>query len=166
MKFKKGQTLCREKSLGQTLCGEKTLRGQTLFELIVALAVTVLIVTGIVRIVTLSVRNAIFAKNQAEATRYSQESLEWMREERDKDWDAFLQRSDTVWCLKNLSWEKGSPCASGDQIQGSIFTREATLTSTVAESIQVLVSVRWSDSIGSHEARTGTVFTRWRNADQ
>lgn len=140
--------------------------GQTLFELIIALAVAVLVVTGIIKIVTISVQNAAFAKNQAEATRFAQEGLEWLRAERDKDWDDFASRSNQIWCLSALAWQKSSPCTSSDRIADTIFTREADLSSLSTDSIEAILRVSWTDAAGSHESRLGTILTRWRQSQQ
>lgn len=139
-------------------------KGQSLFELVVALAVTVLIVTGIVKIVTLSVANSTFAKNQSAATRFGQEAFEWLRGEKDKDWDAFLNRSGVSWCLPSLTaWpSQPGPCASDNKVAGTPFTREAGLSTLEAGKIQVLVQVSWMDSKGEHSSRIESFFTNWR----
>ncbi|MDO8504062.1 MAG: hypothetical protein Q7S60_05265 [bacterium] len=137
--------------------------GQSLFELLVALAVTVLIVTGIVKIVTLSVANSTFAKNQSAATRFGQEAFEWLRGEKDKDWEAFSNRSDVSWCLPTIAWpSQPGPCSADNKIAGTPFTREASLSTLEVGKIQVLVRVSWEDSRGEHSSRTDTVFTNWR----
>lgn len=144
----------------------KAVRGQTLFELIIALAVAVLIITGIIKIVTLSVRNAAFAKNQAEATRFSQEALEWIRSERDRSWTTFQTRSNQIWCLTTVAWQKSAPCAQGDEIADTNILREADLSSLSDRSIEVVVRAWWEDAAGVHEARTGTILTDWRQSSE
>lgn len=129
------------------------------------MAITVLIVTGIVKIVTLSVANSTFAKNQSVATRFGQEAFEWLRSEKDKGWDAFSNRSDVSWCLPTIAWpSQPGPCASDNKIAGTVFTREASLSTLEVGKIQVLVRVSWEDSRGEHSSRTDTVFTDWRGA--
>lgn len=141
--------------------GSTDTTGQTLFELIIALAVTALVVTGIIKVVTISVRNAAFAKNQAESTRLAQEGLEWLRVERDSGWDAFATRSNSTWCLLSLDWSKQRPCRESEKISDT-FSREATLTTLSNDNIEVLVRVSWADPAGRHESRLDTRLTRWR----
>lgn len=133
-----------------------------MFELLIALAVAVLVVTGIVKVVTISTRNATFAKNQAEATRYAQEGLEWIRSERDQDWDLFTTRSNKLWCLRDLSWSKASSCTQDEKLEGTPFVRQADLTSLNDNSMEVLVRVRWTSPAGEHESRIDTRLTNWR----
>lgn len=136
----------------------KTALGQTLFELVVAIAVAVLVVTGIVAVVTVSVRNANFARDQAQATRYGQEAMEWLRQERNKDWATFRGRAASPkWCLKNLSWDTPVPCSSSDFISGTYFLRWAELAVS-DDSVSALVRVSWTDSQGTHQSRVDTVF--------
>lgn len=158
-----GQSLCRKQSLGQSLCGKESL-GQSLFELVVALAITVLIVTGIVKIVTLSVANSTFAKDQSAATRFGQEAFEWLRGEKDKDWSAFSERSDVTWCLPTIAWpSQPGPCGPDTKIADTPFTREAELNTLDAGKIQIGVRVYWTDSRGEHSSRVDSVFTDWRS---
>lgn len=147
----RGQSLCRKESLGQSL-----------FELLIALAIAVLIVTGIVKVVTLSVANSTFAKNQASATRFGQEAFEWLRSEKERDWDAFSNRSDVTWCLPAVSWpSQPGPCSADNKISGTPFTREAALSTLDTDKIQILVRVSWTDSRGEHSSRIDSVFTNW-----
>ena len=50
--------------------------GQSLLEVMVALAVSTLVLTSLVSAVVVSVRNARFAKNQSLATKYAQEGID------------------------------------------------------------------------------------------
>lgn len=136
--------------------------GQTVFELVIALGVAALVVTGIVQIVTISLRNASFAKNQALATRYNQEALEWLRAERDKDWIAFSSRAGSTWCLTSLSWSLAAKCGQANKIPSTIFIREATVTQSAVDSVDALVRVVWTDASGEHSSRVDTTLTDWR----
>lgn len=59
--------------------------GQTLMELIVVVAVSVVIIGALVFATISSLRNAQFAKNQSQATKLAQEGLERIRSGRDKN---------------------------------------------------------------------------------
>lgn len=137
-------------------------RGQTLFELVIAVGVAVLVVTGIVALVTLSLRNANFARDQAQATRYAQEALEWLRSERNNGWNTFYSRMATslTWCFDVLSWSSPGPCGSGSVITGTKFARRAVFSVVEANrSISAQVLVSWTDSQGTHQSKVETIFT-------
>lgn len=59
--------------------------GQTLIELIVVMAVSVIIIGALVFATIASLRNAQFSKNQAQATKLAQQGLELVRAGRDQN---------------------------------------------------------------------------------
>lgn len=136
--------------------------GQSIFELIVALGIAAIVVVGLLRVTTTSINNVVFSRTQGEATRLSQAAFEWIRQERDNDWDAFFTRTNLTWCLSALSWTKSTPCSSSDYIAGTQFIREATLTQRSTNVIEVLLTVSWSDNLGEHEVRLDSRLTNWR----
>lgn len=140
-------------------------KGQSLFEVVLALAVAALIIIAIVALATISIRNASFSRDQSLTTRYAQEAIEWLRGQRDEDWDAFATRALTpLWCFKSLSWTdaKIGECDSPDFISDTIFKREISFTILNASNIDTAVKVYWEDAQGLHETKTVTTFTDWR----
>lgn len=59
--------------------------GQTLIELLVVITIVIIIVGALVFGIIASIRNASFAKNQAQATKYAQEGIERVRAGRDRN---------------------------------------------------------------------------------
>lgn len=143
-------------------------KGQTLFEIVVALGIGVVVITSIVAVVTVSLRNANFAKNKTEATKYTQEALEWLRSEKEKDWPVFFARSGSpaYWCLQSLSWpDSAGQCAQNQTISGATtFTRNVTLTTTdidgdlALDDIAATVTVSWSEGGRPHTSSATTQF--------
>ena len=75
------------------------------------------------------------------ATRYAEEAVEWVKQEKDDDWTVFIARGTvggTTYCLNTLSWTSGS-CA--DYSLGTIFKREIVLKN----SGDAVVTVYWQD---------------------
>ena len=144
----------------------KNEKGQSLFEVVLALAVAALIIIAIVALATISIRNANFSRDQSLTTRHAQEAIEWLRGQRDEDWDAFYDRATTtsLWCLKSLFWTdaKIGECGSSDFISDTIFKREISFTILNASNIDTAVKVYWEDAQGLHETKTVTTFTDWR----
>lgn len=60
-------------------------KGQSLMELVIVIAVMVIVIGALTFATIASLRNAQFAKNQAQATKYAQEGLEWARSGRDRN---------------------------------------------------------------------------------
>jgi len=143
--------------------------GQSLFEIILALAITTLIIVAIVALTATSIRNTTFSKNKTLASRYSQEAMEWLRGERDTDFSAFKTRAftSTLYCLPSLSWspEIIGACTSGQEIANTPFRREISFSTTsiaCGDLIEAGVKVYWTDSQGIHEVRSVTCFSDWR----
>ena len=129
-------------------------KGQSLIEVIAALAIALLVLLALVRVTIVSMRNANFAKNQALATQYAQEAMEWIRTQRDADWSNLTEGT---YCLSDsLSWLTGS---CGYTLEG-IFKREAFLTSQGTDKFQVLVAVSWAS--GAHKSELTSYLTSWQ----
>lgn len=94
-------------------------KGQTLLELVVVISVCVLVVGALVFATIASLRNAQFAKNQAQATKLAQEGIERVRVGRDRNQ-----------CINNLdpgvqSWNGNSSntaCSGAGSIWGYQIT--------------------------------------------
>lgn len=142
-------------------------RGQSLFEVILAIAVLALVLVGIVSLATSSVRNSTFSRNKTLGSKYAQEASEWLRSERDKGRDAFIAResvSGGKYCLQTLSWTNTGVCVD-ELIADTPFTRNLTLIKRVELGKTVIeadVVVLWQDSQGEHEARSYTYLSDWR----
>lgn len=142
--------------------------GQSLFEIMLALAITTLIIVAIVALTATSIRNTTFSKNKTLASRYSQEATEWLRGERDADFDAFETRTlIPLYCFPSLSWAAASigACASGQEIPDTPLRREISFSSSVLNGktlIQASINVYWTDAQGLHEVRSVTNFSDWR----
>lgn len=140
----------------------RTQAGQALLELVIILMVLGIIITAVISVVTNSVRNARFSKDQAQASRYAQEALEWARSQRDISWTNFQSRTDRTYCMQALSWAISSVCTSSQTIAGTNFVRNVTLATIGTSTILTDVSVSWTDSVGNHQARQSTYLTKWR----
>jgi hypothetical protein len=147
---------------------KKSNSGQSLFEVVFALAVAGIVMIGIVSLAASSVRNSSYSRNNALATRYVQETSEWLRGQRDgSDWTSFSGYADAsgvTYCLQSLgsSLPSVSSCGDTDYITGTIFIRELKLTLLSADTVDVEISVEWNDAQGLHTTRSLTQLTNWQ----
>lgn len=149
-------------------------KGQSLFEVVFAIGVSALIITGIVILAANAVSNSTFSKNKTLAGRFTQETVEWLRGERDADWDTFYSYSaysypetpeTGIWCLPSLDWSlaKVGLCGDSDTIPANtIFYREINFTQIDIGNVESKVVVYWYDGKGFHQVSTVTNFTDWR----
>jgi type II secretory pathway pseudopilin PulG len=157
-------------------------KGQSLFEVLFAIAISALVVAGVASLASVSVRNSSYSRNNSIATRFAQEATEWLRSERDADWTTFLTnvRASATYCLDSLSWTNTGICTSAEAVSGTtIFFREVTFTclkenlappppftSAVCadpdiNNVEAKVEVSWTDAQGIHSVTTNTRFTDW-----
>jgi len=142
---------------------KKNTKGQSMFEVVVALFIIAMIVVGIVSLSTTSLSNAVFSRNKNLAGKYSQEAVEWLRSQRERDLSLFLTNTNIpIYCMDTLAWSNTGVCGAAEFISGTIFKREATFTSSTVSLkriIEVTVKTYWTDSKGYHEAKSVTNFS-------
>ncbi len=138
-------------------------KGQSLIEVLIALAAATAIVAAIAVTVITSLRNVDYTKNQNLATQYSREGIEVTRQLAKNGWDNFLTY-DGYYCLSqnstNLTPKVGINCGQnvGDANPTKrIFFREIDISPSSAlcsGNTKVISSVSWSDS----KCSTGNIF--------
>jgi len=127
----------------------KKASGQSLVEMVVAIAVVLIVIVALVAVTTVSVRNASFSRNQALATKYAQEWIEDARKIRDSQ-------------PESVFFTDGS-CNASDTVGG--FTRTRTCSLAVdgdKKAMIVTVTVSWTDAKGTHKSELTTRLTKWK----
>ncbi|MCL4367051.1 prepilin-type N-terminal cleavage/methylation domain-containing protein [Patescibacteria group bacterium] len=85
--------------LERQLSGKKEMKtaqqGQSLVEILIVLAITAVVLTGLAIAVINSLHNSQFAQNQAKATKYAQDAIEKIQAVRDRDGSVELWGADT-----------------------------------------------------------------------
>lgn len=139
--------------------------GQSLVEAVVATALVTLVLIGLVSAITYSMGNAQYARNKAQATKYAQEAVEWLRIQRDASWTVFYGGSSgNVACLSTLTWPPASIPPTCNPISGDnydFFTRTVQLTRLSTDKIKVAVEISWPQGSRSPKVQLDTFLTRW-----
>jgi Tfp pilus assembly protein PilV len=142
-------------------------KGQSLFEVVVAVAISALIIVAIVSLAINSIQNSDYSRNKTLASTYSQQATEWLRGQRDSGPDAFFSTHTIVpapggYCLPALTWTQlvaDTVHECNAKIPGTVFTRWVTFNRNVQNGKMVVetdVTVSWSDSQGVHEITDAT----------
>ena len=140
-------------------------QGQSMFEVVLALFIITMIIVAVVILSTNSISNSLFSRSKTQASRYSQEAVEWLRNERETNSEDFVIATNTaVYCLKSNppSFTETGACSSDEFITGTIFKRQVTFTTSDVFSksiINATVVTSWNDPKGYHEARAVTEFS-------
>lgn len=137
--------------------------GQSLFEVVVAIALSALIVTGIVAMGANSIQNSSYSRDKSLASNYVQETEEWLRQERDQNTGVFGEKAvpGKTYCLTSLDWPLTAVgCSEGKVITGTKFKREVLFPECFGECptnyVDIKIVVYWEDSKGYHESSSVT----------
>jgi Tfp pilus assembly protein PilV len=162
--------------------------GQSLLEVIIALGIAVAIIISFTNATINAVRSAQYAKNQNQATKLAQETIEIVRTIRDQDRD--IGSGDTwseLWTTnmsatqtngykgecysldkQNFSLAKAastSSCdANRDQVIDEIFFRKINISDdgSILTKKTIKVEIYWLDNKGTHSAEVSTILTKWQ----
>jgi Tfp pilus assembly protein PilV len=137
-------------------------KGQSLFEVVVAIGISALVITGIVSLATNSIQNSSYSRDSTLASNYVVQTNEWLRHERDSNIAKFKEYATDLdmptWCLKDLTWSAYNYkiCGTEDYITGTNFVRQIVFAPESTNVVQVNVTVSWKDSKGMHQSTSST----------
>lgn len=137
--------------------------GQMLVELLIALGVATLAVMALVSITTRSISNAGFSKSQSTASSYATGAMEWIRPQKNSDWQTFVARAGQTYCINDLVWPAQAGSCTAKSLAGT-FSREVKLTVISAgpvQQVEAVVTVNWSEAKRDFTSRQTTVFTSY-----
>lgn len=131
--------------------------GQSLIEIIVALAALAILLTVSSSAIITALNNSQEAKSQNQASLYAQQSIEVLRQMRDSDWAVFNSLSG-VYCMAATCTQLTSSGACGKKtgacgLNVDVFSREVTIlkndnqcSSGSTQATKAIVGVSWNDS--------------------
>jgi prepilin-type N-terminal cleavage/methylation domain-containing protein len=117
-------------------------KGFSLIEVLVFTAVLGLFFVAALSVATFNLKNMKIQEHKILATRYAEEGVEWVKQEKEDDWTEFIARGSaggTTYCLNSLDWNNlPVPC---DYSLGTIYKRELVIKS----SGDAVLTVYWED---------------------
>ena len=125
----------------------KNERGQSLFEVLVAVALAAIIVTSIASVATISLSNSEFARTNSEARQVTQNLLEVARKHRDTNLD----------CIQNQNCIPSTTCPAG------FDSCDVNFAYTGGDTANVTATVVWTDGRGEHTVSAQTILTAWQD---
>jgi len=136
-------------------------KGQTLLEVVAAVALVALVVTALIGLAVAVVRSATVSRNRAVATSYAQEGLEALRSIRDRSFEGLKNCCTAATCQlvpPGSQWT----CIDGPGETLSIFTRSFTKTEVESGKLKVEMKVEWDDNAGHHGVSIPSWLADWR----
>jgi len=138
-------------------------KGQSMFEVVLALFIITMIIVAVVILSTNSISNSLFSRSQNQGSRYSQEAVEWLRSQREQNSSDFVVFAATpTYCLDSLSFTNIGSCGSTEYITSTIFVRQLNFSQSISFGKRIVtatVVTYWQDAKGYHEARSVTEFS-------
>lgn len=123
------------------------LSGQTLIEVVVALGISVTIISAVVAVVLSALRGAEVSRTQNQATLLAQEGIEVVRQIRDTDYSGF-QAKNGIYCLDKNSSTLRSGCSlttpNVDTFVRSVSIQQVSTCASGTASISAMVA--WTDT--------------------
>lgn len=151
-------------------------QGTTLIEVLISIAVVVLVLVTVVSSGTLVTKNRRFSADQALATKYSQEGLEWAKTMRNTmGWPTFY---DTVsakggptvtLCMPTLpatttAFAAATPgaCMSTNVITGTPYLRSIKFVLVSSSEIDIKSYIDWTDNTQDRQTQAVAVLKEWQ----
>lgn len=138
--------------------------GQSLVEILVAIAVVTLVLVTLVAAVVMAIRGVRFSKEKIRANFLTQEGMEWIRSQRQEkgwaDFELLATGAGARYCLVDLSWDKLGSC-SQSQVIDTKFTREAVLTTAGSDGVKTEVTTIWDEGGNQFTSRGETTLKQW-----
>lgn len=138
----------------------------SLIEVLIFTALIAIVLIGMSYVTLLSVRGARFSEDKTRALRYGQQLQEWMRGQKELQWNTFVSSlSEGTYCVNAI------PSAMSDfsSLQGSCTThalaskykRELVIDDIASDGSQVsfTVSVYWNDGGAVQRATVSSAFS-------
>lgn len=167
----------------------RTDSGQTLVEVLIAVAIVTLVLVTSIAGLTLVTRNRRYSSQEALATKYNQEALEWLRRQRDSyGWRAFfellsaasggsqyvtlclpssLTSSVTLEniCSVGQCYGTESSCSDNFTLQNQTSTRKMNvdlLNLSQADAVEVSAVISWADGGKTHSSEATLRLREWQ----
>ena len=123
---------------------KKSNAGQSIIEIVAALALVALVILGLVKVSVNSINNSTFARDQRAATKYAQEGIEVARQCKEENPLAFWNGS----------------CPEISVPSDAKFTRQIIYTQPEEGRMEIEVIVSWTDGRGEHKSNLKTYLTK------
>ena len=126
-------------------------KGFSLIEVLVFTSVLGLFFVAAISVTTFNLKNMKIQEHKILASRYAEEAVEWLKQEKEDDWSVFITRGSgggNTYCLNSgsLGWTDGS-CGAYSLGTPAIFKREVSISNSGSpvDQVETLVTVYWLD---------------------
>jgi len=142
----------------------KNKKSFTLIEVLIFVSILSLFFVAAAGVTIVSLRNLKIQEHKILATRYAQELLEWLKGEKEADWNQFTTYRGT-YCFNSSSitnWPTPGNCSTNSFLN-ELYKREVTLTPQGNPPYQINLSIKvsWEEIGQNYQIPLNNVFTIW-----
>jgi len=134
----------------------------SLIEVLVFVTILSLFFISAVTITTFSLRNLKIQEHKILATRYAEEASEWIKQEKEDDWEIFKSHYDTYYCLNSLNWDTGE-CTLYLLGTPGLFKRDLTISRSgdPTDKITTILTVSWLENGVEQNVILKSTYNLW-----
>lgn len=138
--------------------------GQSLVEVIVAVGMVIVLITGLIIGTTTSVSRAASSSSRSLAVKYAQEGMELARQLRDNGWITFVQYNGTYCVAKdNVIPAADSPSDSCTANIDAVYTRSVKFTLSGDQTMMTVdVTVSWYEGTQTRNISLQSYLSQWK----
>lgn len=144
------------------------IRGFSLVEVLIFISILAVFFVVAASVATYSLRVMQSNESRLLATRYAEELVEWLRGEKEQDWNQFNNKASnspgTAWCfnadtISNFPGSSGS-CAASDFSLGNPdrFKRNVVLIQDSTGGVRTNITVSWQEGSSTFSVPINTLF--------
>jgi len=142
----------------------RNIEGFSLIEVLVFTVVLSLFFVAAITVVIFNLKNMKIEEHKILSTRYAEEGVEWLKQEKEADWSIFITQGSSggkTYCLNSLDWNTAVNCGEiYDLGTPRFFKRELLITNSGSPVNQVntTITVTWKEGVNSFNVAIKTVF--------
>lgn len=142
----------------------KNTKGFSLIEVLIFVSILSIFFVIASSVTVVSVRNMKISEHRILATHYGEQLIEWLRDEKESDWEAFFDKSGNSYCFNETQiddWPTNPGACTTNGLL-NIFSRDVILSTDVSQ-VNVKITVSWQELGNNYQVPLTTVFTRWED---
>jgi len=144
-------------------------KGFSLVEVLVFITVLGFFFVAAVSVTTFNLKNMKVQEHKILATRYAEEGIEWLKQEKEDDWQLFTTHDDsggsgTTFCLNSLDWNNKSDCNESYALgPPNIFKRNLLIINSgnPVDRISTDITVSWLENSVEQKIVLKSVSNLW-----
>ena len=144
--------------------------GFSIIEVLIFTLLSSIVLIGMSYATLISIKNSKESQNKTLSTRYMQQAQEWLRGEKELDWNTFVDSlSSSTYCINTIPQTISEistflgTCAEDDFSLGTSFKRELTIVSINADKTEVIykVQIYWHDGPNVATSQVSSLLAQW-----